>query len=151
MLFRKTLVTLALAGAVIPAAFADTGCVSTSADGGCSTPQYSTTSTTSRAQVKQELAAYQKDAAASNATNWASADGGYSTPQFNTASTTSRAQVKQELAAYQKASATPVPGTYVSASADGGGYTVPLASYAVQGGHLVRTDRMGQDAVTAGN
>jgi hypothetical protein len=150
MLFRKTLVALALAGAVIPAAFADTGCFSTSADGGCSTPQYSTTSSVSRAQVQQELAAYQKDAAASNA-NWASADGGYSTPQFNTASNTSRAQVKQELAAYQKASATPVPGTYVSASADGGGYSVPLASYAVQGGHLVRTDRMGQDAVMAGN
>jgi hypothetical protein len=86
MLFRKSLFVLALAGATIPAAFANSGCVSTSADGGCSSPQYSSTSTKSRADVQQELAAFQKASATANINTFVSADGSSSNiPQHSLA------------------------------------------------------------------
>jgi exopolysaccharide biosynthesis protein len=84
MLFRKTLFVLALTGAALPAAFANTGCISTSADGGCSTPQFSSASTKSRADVQKELAAFQKNAAIANASTFVSADGSSSSiPQHS--------------------------------------------------------------------
>lgn len=86
MLFRKTLFVLALTGAALPAAFANTGCISTSADGGCSTPQFSSASAKSRVDVQKELAAFQQASAPADVTKFMSADGSNSTvPQHSMA------------------------------------------------------------------
>lgn len=68
------LFVLVLTGAAVPAAFANS-CASTSADGGCSTPQYSSASTKSRADVQKELAAFQKASAVTDVNTFMSADG----------------------------------------------------------------------------
>ncbi|HQS41749.1 MULTISPECIES: DUF4148 domain-containing protein [unclassified Polaromonas] len=85
MLFRKTVFVLALAGAALPAAFANSGTTWSGADGGDHLyAQSNSGNSANRSDVKKELAASLKNPVANDPSTWVGADASSNTfPQHS--------------------------------------------------------------------
>lgn len=81
MLFRKTVFTLALAGAAIPAAFANSG--STWVGGELGFQPHAVQSTKSRADVKKETEAFRKNSVTAHDGTLVGGEVGYIPPQHS--------------------------------------------------------------------
>ena len=81
MLFRKTVFALALVGAAIPAAFANSGV--TSMGGDRDFQYHASNSTKSRADVQQELEAFRKNPVTADGGTIVNTDRGYINPQHS--------------------------------------------------------------------
>ena len=81
MLFRQTVFVPALAGAAIPAAFANTGSAPVSGEQGFET--HPTQSTKSRADVQRELADFRKNPRTADGGMFTQGEAGYIAPQHS--------------------------------------------------------------------
>ncbi|HQS39074.1 MAG: DUF4148 domain-containing protein [Burkholderiaceae bacterium] len=81
MLFRKTVFALALAGAAIPAAFANSGGTWVGGEQGFET--HTVQSTTSRADVQKELQAFRKNPKTAEGGRLVGGEAGYIPPQHS--------------------------------------------------------------------
>ncbi|WP_096699580.1 DUF4148 domain-containing protein [Polaromonas sp. AER18D-145] len=81
MLFRKTVFALALAGAALPAAFANSG--STWVGGELGFETHAVQSTKSRADVQQELQAFRQNPVAADGGRLVGGEAGYIHPQHS--------------------------------------------------------------------
>ncbi|MDP2448851.1 DUF4148 domain-containing protein [Polaromonas sp.] len=81
MLFRKTVFALALAGAAIPAAFANSGGTWVGGEQGFET--HAVQSTTSRADVQKELQAFRKNPKTAEGGRLVGGEAGYIPPQHS--------------------------------------------------------------------
>lgn len=81
MLFRKTVFALALAGAAIPAAFAESGSAPLRGEQGFET--HATQSTKSRADVQRELADFRKNPMTAEGGMFTQGETGYVFPQHS--------------------------------------------------------------------
>jgi len=81
MLFRKTIFALALTGAVLPAAFANSGVTWVGGERGFEF--HAQKSTKSRAEVQKELEAYRKSPMTADGGTWEGRDARYTSPQHS--------------------------------------------------------------------
>lgn len=81
MLFRKTVFALALAGAAVPAAFANTGSAWVGGELGFET--HAVQSTTSRAEIQKEYQAYRKNPVSTDGGTLVGGEIGYLPPQHS--------------------------------------------------------------------